>query len=176
MVNMLSTITGEGLDGNSMVALLLASIAGTLLLSGIRRRQRDRAARTAVVPGLRKPIDEPSTDSKEKLRRDLEMLLGELQDLSRRIGAEIDTRFAKLEAALRDADRRIAVLTRLSRPGDQPAPAEHAGESQDQDVRYAVVYELADAGFSAVQIAKDLGKTPGEVELILNLRRAAQKS
>jgi hypothetical protein len=93
----------------------------------------------------------------------------ELQELSRRIGAEIDTRFAKLEAAMRDADRRIAVLNRLS--GMAGDVGKDVAERNRGDRRHAVIYELADAGFSSVDIARDLGKTPGEVELILNLRK-----
>ena len=109
------------------------------------------------------------------MRRDLEALMVELQELSRKISAEIDTRFVKLEAAMRDADRRIAVLNRLSR-GQEAGPVADAlptGDSApgvEADSRHQVVYELADAGFGPVEIARDLGKTPGEVELILNLR------
>ena len=102
------------------------------------------------------------------------MLIGELQDLSRKISAEIDTRFGKLEAAIRDADRRIAVLNRMSR-GTAQDGSDAPAAGGDHDVRYTVVYELADAGFSPVDIAKDLGRTPGEIELILNLRRTARK-
>ena len=96
-------------------------------------------------------------------------LLVELQELSRRTSAEIDTRFAKLEAAMHDADRRIAVLNRLARQVAESQPSTGAGG----DPRHTVIYELADAGFTPVEIARELGKTPGEVELILNLRRQA---
>jgi hypothetical protein len=168
----LTLITGN-LDPNSMVALLLAAIAAFLLLTGLRRRQRDRSARSAL-PSPRLAKEPLNPDGKEKLRRDLENLIGELQDLSRKISAEMDTRFAKLEAAIRDADRRIAVLNRLSREMDEKT-GRTPSEPEDHDARYAVIYELADAGFSCVDIAKDLGKTPGEIELILNLRRTAQK-
>ena len=171
----LSTMLANLIDGNNLVALILAAIASVFLLSGIRRRQRERA-RNPHPSGLRLPPSVAgAADSKEQLRHDLEKLIGELQDLSRKIGAEIDTRFAKLEAALRDVDRRIAVLHRLSRGPIEPSAGAVEEGGQDQDVRYAVVYELADAGFSAVDIARDLGKTPGEIELILNLRRAARQ-
>lgn len=169
----LAKLTGDTLDGNAWVALLLALIAVAFLLTGLRRKQRERA-RSAEPAGPRDPVSTPATlEQKERLRRDLEMLIGELQDLARKIGAEIDTRFAKLEASIRDADRRIAVLNRLARDlGDKNSTAPQ--DPQENDSRYGVVYELADAGFSCVEIAKDLGKTPGEIELILNLRRTAR--
>jgi hypothetical protein len=37
--------------------------------------------------------------------------------------------------------------------------------------RHQRVYELADRGLNAVQIAQELQTQPGEIELILNLRR-----
>jgi hypothetical protein len=170
----LATLMGETLGGDAWVALLLSAIASFLLLKGVRRRQRERAAAGEVI-GPRDPARLPADlEKKERLRRDLETLIGELQDLSRKISAEIDTRFAKLEASIRDADRRIAVLNRLARQGGTPGE-DSSPECDENSGRYTVVYELADAGFSCVEIAKDLGKTPGEIELILNLRRTARK-
>ena len=116
---------------------------------------------------------------KAQLRRDLESLILELQELSRKISAEIDTRFAKLEAAMQDADRRIAVLNRLTRQTGEaaakPSPSASTPRASDSpEERYTAIYELADVGFTPVEIARDLGRTPGEVELILNLRKQAQ--
>src|SRR6185436_3790958 len=126
------------------------------------------------------PVPKPraeATGSPHALRRDLDDLLAELQELSRRITGEIDTRFAKLEAAMKDADRRIAVLNRLARDGasngaHSPVPRVAAakaspskgdgGSREGQDVRHTVIYELSDAGFTPVEIARDLGRTPGE--------------
>lgn len=161
------SILGNPFSGRTLVPLLFAIIAVVFLLSSVRRRLRQRQQEPDRESAQREP---PHANPKQRLRRDLENLIVELQELSREISAQIDTRFAKLEAAMRDADRRIAVLNRLARQ-----LAEHKGERppepEDHDARHAVVYELADAGLSPVEIAKDLGKTPGEVELILKLRR-----
>ena len=159
-------------DGNAIFGMLIAAIAGFFLITGMRRKQRERT-RAVDHPPVPRTLPAP-LESKERLRRDLGTLIGELQDLSRKISAEIDTRFAKLEAAIRDADRRIAVLNRLSR-GLADKDAQQSGETQDEDIRYVIVYELSDAGLSPVDIARDLGKTPGEIELILNLRRTAHR-
>src|SRR5687767_8058912 len=137
-------------------------------MSSMRRRKRKD-------PAISKPARPIAgkTVSAAPIRRDMDLLMVELQELSRRISAEIDTRFAKLEAAIRDADRRIAVLNRLSRSAaDRPDD----GMKSDFDARHGVVYELADAGFSPIEIARDLGKTPGEIELILNLRKQQSKA
>jgi len=121
----------------------------------------------------------PPAASTSQDRRDLEALIVELHELSRKINADIDTHFAKLEAGMRDADRRIATLTRLTRKTGQPSgpgvPAEPGAtpppeDNSDPNLRHAIVYELADSGLKPVDIARQLGKTPGEIELILNLR------
>ena len=121
----------------------------------------------------------PPKSEHDHLRQDLQELTAELQDLARKISADIDTRFAKLESAMRDADRRIATLHRLNRKplSKSAAPARPAGEQQggSNDARHNIVYELADAGFTPMEIARDLGKTTGEIELILNLRPKTPK-
>lgn len=155
-------LLGNWLSGDQLVPLAVMALAVLILMSSVRWRQHQRQRITRPEP----PPDPPS---KAVLRRDLDELLVELQELSRRISAEIDTRFAKLEAAMHDADRRIAVLNRLARQIGENQPSNGAVG----DPRHTVIYELADAGFTPVEIARDLGKTPGEVELILNLRRRA---
>jgi DNA-binding NarL/FixJ family response regulator len=63
----------------------------------------------------------------------------------------------------------------------QPADAENAGETApaaaapapfqpELDPRHAEVYALADQGQSAYDIANQLGRPRGEIELILALR------
>jgi|GEM_PF-2374820 len=49
----------------------------------------------------------------EALRRELEALVVELSEFSRQANGQVDTRFAKLEHSIRDADERIAELTAL---------------------------------------------------------------
>lgn len=167
-------LLGKVLEGGHLIALALAVIAIFFLLTGLRRRQRERWSREETT-GPREPETSATLDSKQRLRRDLESLLGELNDLARKISAEIDTRFAKLEAAMRDADRRIATLHRLTRDlGEKTGNA--PTQADDIDTRHAAVYEMADAGVSPIDIARDLGKTPGEIELILNLRRTARQA
>lgn len=157
------------LSSDGLVPLALAMIAVFFLMSSLRRKQRNRVERPAG-PSARPAVHEPNA----RLQNDLNDLLVELQELSRKISAEIDTRFAKLEAAIRDADRRIAVLHRLTRAAGQPPST--PGPTEASDSRHAIVHELADTGFTPVEIARELGKTPGEVELILNLRKQADAS
>ena len=164
----------EMITAEKLFPLFLIVIIISWLMWSARRRLQGRGHSDEETPIQRQP-SKVQTGSKEQIRRDLESLIAELQDLSRKISAEIDTRFVKLEAAMHDADRRIATLNRLSR-----SLAEKMGDAKKErhgeDVRYTVIYELADAGSTPVEIARELGKTPGEVELILNLRRQAESN
>ncbi len=160
------------LSNESLVPLAVLAVAAFLLMLSLRRRLGRRGWEPPEDTPVRRAPSVPQGEA--RIRRDMEELLVELQDLSRKISAEIDTRFAKLEAVLRDADRRIAVLNRLSRETSAKAGGPVA-EPESHEARHAVVYELADAGFSPVEIARDLGRTPGEVELILNLRKNAAR-
>ena len=120
----------------------------------------------------------------------MEQLLVELERLSRDINAQIDTKFAKLERSIADADKRIPALRILideakklldestpaaahspAAPTAAPAPAD--GRDLAHDERHRRVYELADQDKTPMQIASELDQTVGEVELILNLRRSA---
>ena len=163
------TLAAGGFNTDSLIPLGIALLAMFLLMNSMRRKQRDASKRFNQPDPIRPP---PITRAEElELRRDMESLLAELQELSRRISADIDTRYAKLEAVIRDADRRIAVLNRLARQrGGGERDGELPAEDVGLDVRYDVVYELSDAGFTPIEIAKDLGKTTGEIELILKLR------
>src|SRR5207253_1782875 len=133
-------------------------IAAFLLMTSMRRRRPTAQAPPAPPPKPRGA----GNGTMQPLRRDLDALMVELQELSRRISAEIDTRFAKLEAAMKDADRRIAVLNRLARDAGGEATLNTSTDCklsnsrtpslQDQegggrssgDPRHTIIYELAD--------------------------------
>ena len=52
-----------------------------------------------------------------------------------------------------------------------PGPAADATNNDALNARYARIYALADSGRDARQIAAELDRPHGEVELILALRR-----
>jgi hypothetical protein len=121
----------------------------------------------------------------------------ELDQLARQVHGKLDTRFAKLEAVIRDADERIDQLARLLRessgkgtldvtiddePFEAPRPesASAAGLVTPEkpltprgERNRQVIFDLADDGVEPVEIAQRVGRTTGEVELILSLRKAA---
>jgi hypothetical protein len=181
MLSLLPTLLLIGVPTErEYVLYAVMAVAVVLMTISIRRRQREGFGTKPKAPRPR--LDELT--AQRGVKDDMQQLLAELQDLSRKINAQIDTKFAKLEAAIADADRRIEVLQRLSRTeGGRPsldvtvdgeAPAEvSAAPSGESNVarRHELVYDMADSGKTAVEIAQALGRTPGEVELILALRR-----
>jgi len=97
--------------------------------------------------------------------------------------ARLDTKFAKLEAVVRDADQRIDRLERLLHRAqgeptldvtvDEPQPEATPTPRPEDDPRHQAIFRLADAGLTPVQIAEETGQSVGEVELILALQKAS---
>ncbi len=186
------TILAALSKGEPMVYILAIICAIIMMSISIRRRLRDKSG------GPQYTASERLNDvtMQRGLRSDMEKLLVELQELSRKINAQIDTKFAKLESSIQDADRRIAELQRLlgadspQKNGGATSPSQlditvgddadaspsprlhlHPGStSSSLDDRKARIYQLADAGKSSIEIAQIVGQTPGEIELILSLR------
>lgn len=124
------------------------------------------------------------------VQRDVSDLTEKLAQQSEAMAHQLDVRTARLETLLAQADDRIAALEKqlAARPAAAieakpaashtaaPAPA-HASTPFERleapGMQHRDVYTLADSGLTPVQIAQRLGKPTGQVELILNLRRAA---
>lgn len=147
----------------------------------------------------------PSTSNlsqQRALERDMSNVLVQYEQMIRQMTAGVDTRAARLEALIADADRRIAELQRLQRsvaardrmsPDDRPADASHPSHDgaanhsapaepepspiveEFIDPRHAEVYALADEGVAAREIAQRLNRPGGEVELILALRPPSRR-
>ncbi len=165
------------------------ALAAIAVVTYFSLRTSHRKLRESNRVDAREPIER--FKNREPLRNDMEELLVQLQELSRNINAQIDTRFAKLEASIRAADERIARLHHLAE--DVPPPPEVFDEMVDDDdalpadaaaapasravpepqqpaSAHEHVYQMADAGRSPVDIARQTGRTTGEIELILALR------
>jgi hypothetical protein len=118
---------------NSMMMLVLVLAATVIMIMLLRRHQfrastqrdlgREQLARIREQRGLRQSMDE---------------LLLQLEDVSRRVGAQVDTKFAKLETVIRDADERIDRLERiLGRPATGNGSPDAARDQPDAKPRQA---------------------------------------
>lgn len=223
---------GGGSNPPLMAGIVMLMVA---IVLGMITMQRRRSTRT---PDLSSYVREQASRvrQQEGVREDMERIFVQISELSRELNAQMDTRFAKLEQAIGQADERIATLESLlrraagvqsvdvivdDRPAGPPcaqAPAQAAkaqtakkGEPrrtsktaagpdkpearQDAtaaanepafalqqptppdpgELRYSRIYQLADQGLPIVEIARQVGQTTGEVELILNLRKSRSR-
>jgi hypothetical protein len=130
-----------------------------------------------IRPWFRKkdPLSKPpafaSLAQQRSVEREMQNVLVELSKMARQITAQLDTRAAKLEALIREADEKIAAMK--SAPASPAfAPLIDVPESRPpSDPRHAQVYALADQGRNSMEIAQQLNRPSGEIELILALRR-----
>ena len=173
-------------DPNPWLLVAAAAVVVVLLLVLLWPRFRGAPVRDVA--------SDPSLAQQRAVERDMQMLMRELSEMARKIGAQLDAKSARLEALIRAADERAGRLeTQLRaepppqrRDGDQPTadPREAASfttsppsieipppsSDADGDRRHAQIYALADEGLSPVQIAERLDLPEGEVELIIALR------
>lgn len=103
---------------DSGMYLLLAVLCLVMLSVSLWRRTRDRqtTARDVTRDQLARLRDQ------RELKVSMDELLVQLEEVSRRINAQVDTRFMKLESVVRDADERIARLEALTQAPDPNSP------------------------------------------------------
>ena len=166
--------------GTTRALLAVAAVVFILfILNRSARRRRMGAGRR------REAVTEANEAARmQRLKREVEQVVVELHEFVREMNGQLDTRFAKLEKSLADADRRIADLRALQ---GRPARSEADPAVSRANVEAAAgvrsprrdapvetgeqrVYRLFDAGQSPMEIARTLQCSVGEVELILNLR------
>jgi hypothetical protein len=185
----------EGYPASTQQLLLLAAVilVGFLFMRMLRRATPSEGS----ARQYRREID-TATSHGANIKGDMEHLLIELDKLSREISAQVDTKFARLEGVITEADRRIAALRILldaakaagaslgieeTAGQDAPGPvAESASvdsnatadakKTDATTAQHEEIFALADQGMLPLEIARKLDRRVGEIELILNLRQA----
>jgi hypothetical protein len=159
------------LDPASRWWLIIAAVL-TLVYAVMRpmRRKKDPLTRSSN-PSL-------TLASQRQVERDMNTLLVELSEMARQITAQLDTRAAKLQVLIQQADERLEQLRTASSLGagpERPPSHRHADVPAPPpvDPRHIEVYVLADQGRTSGEIGQKLGRPSGEVELILALRERA---
>lgn len=164
---------------------IMAVVYVTLVkpLRGKKQRQ-DPLERARVPSGLAQ---------QRAVEGDMSNLLVELSAMARQMTGQLDVRAAKLELLIKDADERIATLRAMGPSANVALPAGSSPANdatfaleqavseakalrglvlpeQRIDPRHAQVYDLADDGCPPHEIARQLDRPSGEIELILALR------
>jgi len=163
----ISMLLESRLDLPQWVALCVGGIAVSYLMLRSRKNKDPL-----------KKMSSLSLSQQRSVERDMSNLLVELSDMARQISGQLDTRAAKLELLIKEADEKIAAMRAAGAvPAAQPfepgAPAAIRPAlipEEMLDPRHADIYRLCDQGRSAHEIAQQLDRPSGEVELILALR------
>lgn len=168
------------------IAIIVVTVAIMVIVTLRRKARSNRFSRLASHPAHDQLPPEAAA------KRDLEALMVELDELAHQLIGRLDNRFAKLEATIRDADERIDRLNRIIRAQNGKAALDvtineegaigvaSTGESKKSDREpddpHVDIYRLADQGLSPVDIAGKIGRSTGEIELILSLRRVREQA
>jgi hypothetical protein len=162
--------------------ILIALAVATLFYAVVRPAMKKNKDPLAKTPSM------SSLSQQRNVERQMQNLLVELSEMTRQISAQLDTRSQKLQMLIADADERIAELKKLANLPPAAAPAEPwamiASSSVSSvssvprnipipdpvDEQHRPIYALSDQGKSAGDIARELSRPRGEVELILALR------
>ena len=176
MVAILSDATVGQMNDSKMWVILGVTLCASIYLLVLRplmRRKKDPLERPPAFASLSRQRD---------VEREMQNLLVELSEMARQITAQLDTRAKKLEMLIQDADRRIAELKSLPSGAESAASSALFKESPiapspalASDPRHSEIYALADQGRNVSEIASDLSRPTGEVELILALREKGAK-
>ena len=161
---------------------LLAVVVGTVVLLYFTRRRtmhKDTPLRSYAR------AQRAEFGSRQSIEKDLREVMIELESLAREVNAQIDTKYHKLEAVMRGADQRIERLQQLYRAdqagdegltqldvtvGADPAAPATAPKDADRALDRRLVGELTDAGKTPLEIARQLCRPVGEIELVLAVR------
>ena len=179
------------------VALGVLTILYVVVIRPMRKGRRNDP-----LDKMRQAPATPTTLAQQRaLERDMAAVLVEYEGMIRRMTAQLDTRATKLQLLIDEADAKLVQLkqatagrgaTEAQSPAGvtsetageaagannlQPTPSAPAANApahgdEDTDNSHADVYGLADRGRSPRQIAEELNRPDGEIELILALRHA----
>jgi hypothetical protein len=154
---------------------LIVACAGMAVLY-VLLRPKKRADPLATVPRF-------SLSRQRDVEQQMQNLLVELSEMARQITAQLDTRAARLELLIKEADEKLAALRKATGVAAPLLPAEPAtaqdvelapptveAKPAEIDARHAEVYRLADEGRGANEISRLVNRPMGEIELILALR------
>jgi hypothetical protein len=116
-----------------------------------------------------------SVSQQKQLERDMSNLMVEMLETARQMTAQLETRAGRLEVLIQQADERVAALKACTATANATASPSAQVAANDRtetppNPRHAEVWAMADQGRSPHEIARQLDRPSGEIELILALR------
>ena len=155
----------DSLAQDPLLLVLVGAAAAVVVFLAFLRRGPRRAAETAHPPSS---------------SRELEGLMDELEQVAEALSARFDAQAARLETLIREAEAKTRSLEGALGRAKAGQILEEArsmgGDGHESGLaalsRHREIYEMADAGRPAAEIAQNLRRPEGEVALILALRGA----
>jgi len=183
MSSFLAAVSFSKDDSTQWVVLCVGVLATLyLVMRGRAKRRKDPLERRPSM----------GISQQRQIERDMGQLMVEMLDTARQMTAQLDTRAARMEVLMKEADAKLAalqaatattaspaaiageqsIIATLSAPHPEPRPRAAKSDNLElpPDPRHADVYRMADQGNSPNEIARQLNRPHGEVELILALR------
>lgn len=174
-----------GAGGTSLqdIAPTLLFVFGMLLLIAVLLRALRKNTKKARVQARAEPSERiQQIRGDAAARAAIDGFSADAEELTRRLGAILDNKAARLELLIEEADQRLAALNKAGAASGVTTrahePAANGFQRREPDAREAPidplhrrVCDLADDGLGPVEIAKRLDQPIGQVELILNLNR-----
>ncbi len=171
-------------------------LAGMVVLGWVMLRLARRRRNSAKAENASAPPDSTARRQSTIAPPEASRWMVELQEHSREVRAEIDTKLVTLQVLLRQTEEErarleaaIAEARRLGldrRPDLLEALAEEPENARDLEAYAAPrerltldrpkIYALADRGAAADEIARRLGLAVGDVEIVLSLRPVPSSS
>ncbi|MFQ5429892.1 MAG: hypothetical protein ACE5E1_06240 [Phycisphaerae bacterium] len=133
--------------------LVIGLILLIIILLNMSRRRR---ALDGSPKQYRREIDTANKRT-AAIKRDMEQLLVELNEFARQTNAQIDTRFAKLEQSIADADRRIQFLRVLLDTAKRAGLAESPDLTEIERTASAAESNAAATGSGLDVLVGDVG-------------------
>jgi hypothetical protein len=187
MLSHLAAIQFSRDDSTQWVVLCVGVLATLYLVMRGRAKKRNDPLERRPSMGI---------SQQRQIERDMGQLMVEMLDTARQMTAQLDTRAARLEVLMKEADQKLTALKAASAgvpavaaapTAPPPAPPANLPVFEARpvpnvpiakpekleippDPRHADVYQMADQGNSPNEIARQLNRPSGEVELILALR------
>lgn len=162
----------EARSESQLFPTMLLAFGTLILVITITRllRKATTRQRTRVAESPREVITRVRTEATAS-REPLSTMMAEASELSRTLAKTLDAKAARLELLIEQADERLQTLRELVASVQPNGTGPSASGQLDRQVA-----NMADEGCDAIQIARKLHCSIGEVELILALRQSTYRS
>ncbi len=153
--------------GDIIPAAALIMIITGMMLSGRKKRRNTNLKNLSGQEMIEK------NRQLHGVKSDLDELMVEIQQLAKRLGSQLDNKTIHLEKLLQEADQKIDQLKQLQTSDPLTATRSTASLTPpaSNDPLSRKVYQLAQQGHSADNIAQQLNEHIGKIELILALAK-----